>query len=85
MCGVKREAMRDSAVWCTCALARRARGSRSLHPSRRWRGSASSWSAEGKARAAPRKLHGPVYDDLLKLKYLHQRYTNYRRWLDLAR
>lgn len=28
-----------------------------------------------------RKLYGHVYDDLLKLKYLHQRYTNYRRWL----
>ncbi len=28
-----------------------------------------------------RKLYGHVYDDLLKLKYLHQRYTNYMRWL----
>jgi MoxR-like ATPase len=28
-----------------------------------------------------RKLYGPLYDDLLKLKYLHQRYTNYLRWL----
>lgn len=28
-----------------------------------------------------RKLYGHVYDDLLKLKYLHQRYTNYLRWL----
>ena len=28
-----------------------------------------------------RKLYGPQYDDLLKLKYLHQRYTNYVRWL----
>jgi MoxR-like ATPase len=27
-----------------------------------------------------RKLYGHVYDDLLKLKYLHQRYTNYLRW-----
>ena len=36
------------------------------------------------ARAAPRKLHGPVYDDLLKLKYLHQRYTNYLAWLRSA-
>ena len=28
-----------------------------------------------------RKLYGPLYDDLLKLKYLHQRYTNYLLWL----
>lgn len=28
-----------------------------------------------------RKLHGPMFDDVLKLKYLHQRYTNYLRWL----
>ena len=28
-----------------------------------------------------RKLYGPIYDDILKLKYLHQRYTNYLRWL----
>ncbi|RYD50082.1 MAG: ATPase, partial [Verrucomicrobiaceae bacterium] len=28
-----------------------------------------------------RKLYGHLYDDLLKLKYLHQRYTNYLRWL----
>ncbi len=28
-----------------------------------------------------RKLYGNLYDDLLKLKYLHQRYTNYLRWL----
>jgi MoxR-like ATPase len=28
-----------------------------------------------------RKLYGHVYDDLLELKYLHQRYTNYLRWL----
>jgi MoxR-like ATPase len=28
-----------------------------------------------------RKLYGHVYDDLLDLKYLHQRYTNYLRWL----
>lgn len=31
--------------------------------------------------AAGRKLYGPLYDDLLKLKYLHQRYTNYLTWL----
>ena len=29
-----------------------------------------------------RKLYGHVYDDLLDLKYLHQRYTNYLRWLE---
>jgi MoxR-like ATPase len=29
-----------------------------------------------------RKLYGHVFDDVLKLKYLHQRYTNYRRWLE---
>jgi hypothetical protein len=28
-----------------------------------------------------RKLYGPLYDDLQKLKYLHQRYTNYLHWL----
>jgi MoxR-like ATPase len=28
-----------------------------------------------------RKLYGHLYDDLLELKYLHQRYTNYLRWL----
>jgi MoxR-like ATPase len=28
-----------------------------------------------------RKLYGHLYDDLLKLKYLHQRHTNYLRWL----
>ena len=29
-----------------------------------------------------RKLTGHLYDDLLTLKYLHQRYTNYLAWLD---
>jgi MoxR-like ATPase len=28
-----------------------------------------------------RKLYGHVYEDLLELKYLHQRYTNYLRWV----
>jgi MoxR-like ATPase len=28
-----------------------------------------------------KKLYGHVYDDVLVLKYLHQRYTNYLRWL----
>ncbi len=32
------------------------------------------WSKE-------RKLYGHVFDDLLKLKDLHQRYTNYLKWL----
>jgi MoxR-like ATPase len=27
------------------------------------------------------KLYGHIYDDVLALKYLHQRYTNYRAWL----
>ena len=31
--------------------------------------------------AKGKKLYGHLYDDLLKLKYLHQRYTNYLRWL----
>jgi MoxR-like ATPase len=31
--------------------------------------------------ARGRKLYGHLYDDLLKLKYLHQRYTNYLNWL----
>jgi len=30
--------------------------------------------------AKGRKLYGHLYDDLLKLKYLHQRNTNYLRW-----
>jgi hypothetical protein len=30
---------------------------------------------------AGQKLYGHLYDDLIKLKYLHQRYTNYLRWL----
>ena len=30
------------------------------------------------------KLYGRHYDDLLALKYLHQRYSNYLRWLDTA-
>jgi MoxR-like ATPase len=32
-------------------------------------------------RIKGRKLYGHLYDDLLKLKYLHQRYTNYLQWL----
>jgi MoxR-like ATPase len=28
-----------------------------------------------------RKLYGTVYDDVVALKYLHQRYTNYLAWL----
>lgn len=31
--------------------------------------------------AKGRKLYGPLHDDLQKLKYLHQRYTNYLHWL----
>lgn len=31
--------------------------------------------------AQEKKLYGYRHDDILKLKYLHQRYTNYRRWL----
>lgn len=31
-----------------------------------------------------RKLYGHLYDDILKLKYLHQRYTNYLKWLQWA-
>lgn len=29
-----------------------------------------------------RKLYGNLFDDVLKLKYLHQRYTNYKKWLE---
>jgi MoxR-like ATPase len=29
-----------------------------------------------------RKFYGHLFDDALKLKYLHQRYTNYLRWLE---
>jgi len=28
-----------------------------------------------------RKFYGHMYDDILKMKYLHQRYSNYLRWL----
>lgn len=28
-----------------------------------------------------RKLYGHLHDDILKLKYIHQRYSNYLRWL----
>jgi len=31
--------------------------------------------------SAGRKLYGPLHDDILTLKYLHQRYTGYLRWL----
>jgi hypothetical protein len=31
--------------------------------------------------AKGRKFYGHMYDDVLKLKYLHQRYTNYLKWL----
>lgn len=30
---------------------------------------------------AGRKLYGTVYDDVIALKYVHQRYTNYLAWL----
>ncbi len=36
-------------------------------------------------RVEGRKLYGSTYDDLLKLKYLHQRYTNYLHWLSAKR
>jgi MoxR-like ATPase len=29
-----------------------------------------------------KKIYGHQFDDILKLKYLHQRYTNYREWLE---
>ncbi|WP_203135479.1 AAA family ATPase [Microbacterium sp. JZ31] len=32
--------------------------------------------------AATRKLYGRDFDELVALKYLHQRYTNYLRWLE---
>ncbi|MCB1146653.1 MAG: AAA family ATPase [Leptospiraceae bacterium] len=31
--------------------------------------------------AKGKKIYGPQFDDILKLKYLHQRYTNYLNWL----
>ena len=31
--------------------------------------------------AKGRKFYGHMYDDVLKLKYFHQRYANYLRWL----
>lgn len=31
--------------------------------------------------AKGRKFYGHMFDDVLKLKYLHQRYTNYLKWL----
>lgn len=32
--------------------------------------------------ASGRKFYGHLFDDALKLKYLHQRYTNYLRWVE---
>ena len=32
-----------------------------------------------------RKFYGHMFDDVLKLKYLHQRYTNYLKWLEWQR
>ena len=32
-----------------------------------------------------RKFYGHMYDDVLKLKYLHQLYTNYLKWLEWQR
>lgn len=32
--------------------------------------------------AQARKMYGHLYDDILLLKYLHQRYTNYLSWLE---
>ncbi len=32
-----------------------------------------------------RKLYGPMFDDILQLKYLHQRYTNFLAWLRWSR
>jgi MoxR-like ATPase len=29
-----------------------------------------------------KKLYGPLFDDVLTLKYLHQRYMNYMRWVE---
>jgi len=29
-----------------------------------------------------RKIPSHLYDNILKLKYLHQRYTNYLKWLE---
>ncbi len=29
-----------------------------------------------------KKIYGHIYEDVVKLKYLHQRYTNYLRWLE---
>jgi MoxR-like ATPase len=31
--------------------------------------------------AKGRKLYGHIYEDLMQLKYMHQRYTNYLRWV----
>lgn len=32
--------------------------------------------------AAKNKVYGPIYDEIIHLKYLHQRYTNYLSWLE---
>ncbi len=32
-----------------------------------------------------RKVYGNMFDDILKLKYLHQRYTNYLRWVKFSK
>lgn len=38
-----------------------------------------------KKLADGRKLYGHLFDDVLQLKYLHQRYSNYLRWLEWTR
>jgi hypothetical protein len=35
--------------------------------------------------SASRKLYGHLHDDILTLKYYHQRYTNYLQWLQESR
>ncbi len=32
--------------------------------------------------AAKNKVYGPIFDEIIHLKYLHQRYTNYLSWLE---
>ncbi|MEI2803337.1 MAG: hypothetical protein V9E84_06470 [Trichococcus flocculiformis] len=53
--------------WTACTEAERARSTPS--------------SASCAASERARKLYGTVYEDIVALKYLHQRCTNYLAWL----
>ena len=64
------------ARWATsCGGASRA------SPRRRCRRASSRIERLPRQESQGRKLYGPTFDDVLALKSMHQRYTNYLRWL----